>query len=337
MQRLLAFLPTAVPTLVPTLATALMALAAAALPPPASAKPLVTPQELVALQSNPDLRIVDVRAGREANGKSPFENGHIKGAQSAPYPQWRGPRDNPGRLLPVAQLTQVAQQLGIEAGTPVVVVVEGSDHTDFGAAARVAWTLKAGGVRQVSILNGGMTAWRAAQLPLTTVVEDALPTPFELAFDPQLLATRAEVEAIVAQRVQPGSPWRLLDARPADYFAGDEKHALARTPGTIAGSRNLDNSVWFKGDSAEMVDAQAARRIAAEQGLDLTAPTVSFCNSGHWAATNWFVLHELLGQRAVKLYPDSMIEWSNAGLAMDNVPGRLKQFWQQLKTALAAN
>jgi thiosulfate/3-mercaptopyruvate sulfurtransferase len=303
------------------------------LPLAAFAKPLLTPAELSAQLSNSELRVVDIRAGREKNGKSPFENGHIAGAQSAPYPAWRGPKDNPGLLLPVAQLTQVVQGLGIDRDTPVVVVVEGTDHTDFGAAARVAWTLRAGGVKQVSILNGGMKAWRAAGLPLTTEVVDALPTPFELKFDPRLLATREEVLAIVS--APPAAGPRLLDARPSEYFIGDEKHGAAKQPGTLAGAKNVDNSVWFKADSAEMLSPDEIRRIAAAQGVDTSQPTVSFCNSGHWAATNWFVLSEVLGQPDVKLYPESMVGWSQAGLPMANVPSRLRQFYLQIRTALA--
>lgn len=303
----------------------------ALLPALAAAQPLLTPAQLQARLADPELRVVDIRAGRESNGKSPYENAHIKGAQSAPYPAWRGPKDNPGALLPTAQLTQVVQGLGIDRDTPVVVVVEGNDHTDFGAAARVAWTLKAGGVKQVAILNGGMNAWRAAGLPLTTQVDDALPTPFELKFDPRMLATRDEVAGVVKQ----SEPVRLLDARPAEYFVGDEKHGAAKVPGTLLGAKNVDNAVWFKDDSAEMLPPDEIRRLAASHGIDTSMPTVSFCNSGHWAATNWFVLSEVLGQKDVKLYPESMIGWSQAELPMTNVPSRLRQFYLQLRAALA--
>jgi thiosulfate/3-mercaptopyruvate sulfurtransferase len=63
---------------------------------------------------------------------------------------------------------------------------------------------------------------------------------------------------------------------------------------------------------------------------------VSFCNTGHWAATNWFVLSEVIGQKDVKLYPESMVGWSRTGLPMANVPSRLEQFWMQLKEAAGA-
>ena len=37
---------------------------------------------------------------------------------------------------------------------------------------------------------------------------------------------------------------------------------------------------------------------------------MSYCNTGHWAATNWFVLSELLGRPDVRLYDGSMVEWT---------------------------
>ena len=39
-------------------------------------------------------------------------------------------------------------------------------------------------------------------------------------------------------------------------------------------------------------------------------PVVSYCNTGHWASTNWFVLSEILGKTDVKLYDGSMQDWS---------------------------
>ena len=48
---------------------------------------------------------------------------------------------------------------------------------------------------------------------------------------------------------------------------------------------------------------------------------MSFCNTGHWAATNWFALSEVAGIEGVRMYPESMVGWSNAGYDMANVPG----------------
>jgi thiosulfate/3-mercaptopyruvate sulfurtransferase len=45
---------------------------------------------------------------------------------------------------------------------------------------------------------------------------------------------------------------------------------------------------------------------------------VSYCNTGHWAATNWFVMSEVLGLDNVRLYDGSMVEWTaNSDLPLD--------------------
>ena len=295
----------------------------------AMAQPLVAPADLAAKLNDSRLRIVDIREGKVGD-KSIYELGHIAGAQHAPYAKWRGPAESPGRLPTTDALTTLIQHLGIDRSTPVVVVYEGKNSTDFGSAARVYWTLKAAGVPTLSVLNGGMTAWRTASLPISTAALVLAPSKFEVALDPRLIATRDEVAQVVAN----GSA-RLIDARPAAFFAGETRHSAAKAPGTIVGAKNVSHEVWFTKD-AKILPADDLKRVARETGVEAGQPTISFCNTGHWAATNWFVLSELLGQSDVKLYPESVVDWSNAGLAMDHVPTRLQQFWMQLKVASGA-
>jgi thiosulfate/3-mercaptopyruvate sulfurtransferase len=300
----------------------------------ASAKPLLTPAELAAqLAGNAAPRVIDIRANRDATGKTAYEAGHIAGSLPAPYPQWRGSADNPGQLPAHEELVALMQSLGIDANTPVVVVYEGADGPDFGAAARVYWTLKTAGVRDLAILNGGLIAWRQAGLPLTKQASAPLVrSRYDFVPDPKLIATRAEIQHAIVARDE-----LLLDARPASFFKGEAKSPVVAIPGTIAGAANLDNGVWFAGDSGALADAATLRQLAVEHGVVQDGPIVSFCNTGHLASTNWFVLSEVLGNPNVKLYPESMTEWSRSGGAMDHVPGRLQQFAQQLKTAVGTH
>ena len=143
----------------------------------AMAQPLLAPAEVAAKLGDPKLRIVDIREGK-VDGKSAYEVGHIAGAQHAPYAKWRGRQKVPASCRRQDALTALIQQLGIDRSTPVVVVYEGKSSTDFGSAARVYWTLKAAGVPTLSVLNGGMTAWRAAGLPVSTETSTRSPSKF---------------------------------------------------------------------------------------------------------------------------------------------------------------
>jgi thiosulfate/3-mercaptopyruvate sulfurtransferase len=318
------------PSALHRLVRAALALLFAAVAGAVAGAPLLAPQEMAArLNVNPAPRVIDIRAGKDDAGRTPYELGHIAGSLPAPYPLWRGPQDNPGQLPPRERLVALVQSLGIDAGTPVVIVYEGLDSTDFGAAARVYWTLKAAGVHDLVILNGGLRAWRAAQLPVVTgAAPQVARSNYEFTLDPKLVATRDEVEqAVESKRAL------LLDARPLHFFTGETRHPAARTPGTLVGAKDVDNAVWFGPGSAALLDAASVQKIAHDQGVDTAQPTISFCNTGHWAATNWFVLSEVLGHPNVKLYPESMVGWSRAGGPMENVPSRLYQFWLQIRQA----
>jgi thiosulfate/3-mercaptopyruvate sulfurtransferase len=312
------------------LTAGVLAFLLAGLPALAAAQPLLSPAELAARGADPALRIIDIRAQDAAasSDEPAYSRGHIAGALSAPYERWRGPKDNPGALPDGAKVTALIRALGIDATTPVVIVFEGSDATEFGAAARVYWTLKAAGLSQLAILNGGMKAWRSAGQPVTTEVRSVAPSLYTVRWDARLIATQDEVAQMRTSQ--------LIDARPAPFFHGQAKHAAARAPGTLAGAKNVAHDIWFVGDNAVLRSPAELRGIAQGAGIDSTRAAVSFCNTGHWAATNWFVLSEVLGQAEVKLYPESMVGWSRAGLPMANVPSRLAQFWIQLKDAAGA-
>ncbi|MEN9314745.1 MAG: Thiosulfate sulfurtransferase [Pseudomonadota bacterium] len=295
------------------------------------AAPLLEPVDLSAKLANPQVRIVDIRDGKDASGKTPYQNGHVPGSLSAPYSLWRGPADNPGKVPEAARLTEVVQRLGINRETEVVVVYEGKDSTDFGAAARVYWTLKAIGLTKLSILNGGIKGWVAAGKSLTTDAVTVVPSTFVARIDPKFMATREEVERAISGT----SKTNLIDARPKDFFEGNAKHAAAKTAGTIQGAKNIEHDTWFAKGSSAMLPPEDIRRIAQQKGIpaggSADVETVAFCNTGHWAATNWFVQSELLGDTKARLYAESMVDWSRAGLPMSNVPGRLKQLLNEMK------
>ena len=127
-----------------------------------AAQPLLTPAELHGLLGDTNVRVIDIR------DNDAYAAQHIPGALSAPYGSWRGPASNPGELPALPALTKRVQSLGLAPDIHAVVVSTGKDVTDFGAAARVYWTLKVLGLKELSILNGGVAAWTAAGLPLDT-------------------------------------------------------------------------------------------------------------------------------------------------------------------------
>lgn len=285
------------------------------------AQPLLEAHQAAALLAEGKLQAVDIRSP-ELYGES-----HIPGAISAPYGRWRGPANNPGQLLSPHAFEQLIQELGLTPEQHILVYSTGDDETDFGAAARVYWTLKYLGFEQLSLLNGGFKFWLALLDSQTEQVTSQLPaSATRIQLQPQLaVGTDELLDKITRQQ----GNFQLLDSRPPTFFEGTVKAPTASVGGTIAGAQNLPFQQWFNANDTRVRPAEEIRQLVHEQHLDQASETLSFCNTGHWAATNWFVLSELAGLDNVRLYPGSMAEWTQnpAALPMDNTPGR----WQQIK------
>lgn len=264
------------------------------------ARPLLSPSELASVMADQKPLILDIRSNKA------YRSGHIRGAVHGPYRLFRGPRANPGRLRSDAEWTAAFRALGLRKDRPIVIVHRGASASDFGAAARVYWTLKSTGFRSLSILNGGIAAWREADLPLSLDPVAPQPSAVTATLENTWLATAADVAAIIDGRADA----TLLDARPGGFWSGDQKHAAAARAGTLPQAGYFTHSNWFFGGAA-IVDAAAARDLAEENGYAEAGPIVSFCNTGHWAATNWFALSELAGLPNVRLYPESMVGWTH--------------------------
>lgn len=309
------------------LAAALVALVALTAPlRAAEVQPLVSPAWLNDHLKDSDLVVLDIRSALDGGGQKAYAEAHIPGSVHSDYDKagWRVTRNNVPFMVPsTPELEKLIGETGIDEDTHVVVVPAGVSVLDFGAAARTYWTLKYAGVKKVSILDGGVAAWKQAGLPVESGVTKPSPKIFTASVDNSILALAADVEKINGS----GSA-ALVDARPVSYFLGKEKAPASAAYGHIPGALNLDSATFY--DTATNKLKPKAELEAIAKAVP-AGPAVSYCNTGHWAATDWFVLHELLGRKQTRLYAGSMVEWtSNANRPIAS--SRTK--WDDLKKAL---
>jgi len=270
---------------------------------------LIASADLEGLLVESGVTVLDIRAPAD------YAKGHIAGALNAPYGSWRGPKENPGLEPTDAALTDRLQSLGIEPDSRVVVTYQGKDSTDFGAAARVYWTLKSAGLTEIAILNGGLNAWTGTGHVLSNEPAAAVRSSAGFALSEDWMISRVGVENILSGARQSTT----IDARPLEFWQGKKKHDAAKRAGTLPGSHSLPESSFFTSSKTEIDSADQVLAILKGAGYgDDSKELVSFCNTGHWAATNWFAMSELAGVEGVKLFPESMVGWANSGGALEN-------------------
>lgn len=267
--------------------------------------PLVSVEWLAARRNDPALLMIDIRLGADG-GRSGYEAGHVPGAVFSDYAGdgWRARvGDAPGMLPSAAHLAALFGRLGITPQNHVVLIPVGSSANDLAASARAYWTLKHAGHDTVSILDGGTRGWIAAG----RTVESGWVEPKPGAAYPVAFRSGWRSDAGVTLAALEAGSHTLIDGRSASYFTGVEKAGEAKRGGHLPGA--------FHTDYARLFDpARGGLRPRPELEALLAAvpvgPVISYCNTGHTAALNWFVLAEVLGRPDVTLYDGSMTEWT---------------------------
>ena len=269
---------------------------------------LITPAQLASavvgepLADGGPLRLLDVRWRLDRpDGRPDYSAGHIPGARyvdlDAQLARHGEPQDGRHPLPPVEQLQQDARGWGIDDGDTVVVY----DDLKNLSAARAWWLLRYAGVADVRLLDGGLSAWRAAGLPLET---GEAPAPAHGSVTLEYGALR--VLTIDEAATFPGAGV-LLDARAGDRYRGEVEPIDPRA-GHIPGAVSAPTTENVDADGRFLPQERLRTRFAA-LGIAPGTPVAAYCGSGVTAAHE-VVAIALAGFDAA-LFPGSWSQWAN--------------------------
>jgi thiosulfate/3-mercaptopyruvate sulfurtransferase len=264
--------------------------------------PLVDAAWVRANIAKPGVVFLDVRS------YGAYRAGHIPGAVFTNYGRdgWREKRDGvPGMLPDMSHLERLFGSLGIGNDTHVVIVPGGYGAGEMGVATRVFWTFKVAGLDTISILNGGMESYLDFKTP-PLEKDSAHPNKatFKSHFRAKLVATQDDIKAAVAKRQV------LLDLRPNDQFLGVNKTDTVKRHGTLPGAVNVPGTWLTEDDGGVFRNADTLKKLFAAANAPTAGELITFCNTGHWSSLGWFVQHEILGNKDVRMYDGSLADWT---------------------------
>ena len=274
----------------------------------AHARPLIDTTWLKKNLQNDALVIIDLRNKIDGGSFKTFQLGHIPGSIHSDYLKdgWRTKRKGVVGLLPTQkEFENLARKLGISNNSHIVLIPAGENSTDFGSSARAYWTFKVFGHTKVSILDGGYKLWLKKYPSLISKgnAKKNIRGNFTAKFDASLYASTADVAKVSGAK----SDIILLDGRTKEQFIGEKKHKKAERFGHIPGAQLISQAKTYNPASNQLKNKSELNDLFSEV---TSKPVISYCNTGHWAATNWFALSEVLGNKNVKLYDGSMVEWT---------------------------
>lgn len=250
--------------------------------------------------------ILDCRhdLGDTQAGQNAYRAGHIPGAQFAHLDSalsgektaadgcFRGRHPLPDQ----ARFLQQLRDWGIAENTQVVAY----DAHGGMFAARLWWLLRWVGHGAVAVLDGGLPAWQAAQLPLTDAIPDARSGTIGLQ---AALVTQVAVSDVLANLAS--AERCLVDARSPDRYRG-ENESIDPVGGHIPGAKNR----FFKDNLQADGRFKPASQLREEWSALLpdARRAIMQCGSGVTACHNLLAL-EVAGLPGAALYPGSWSEW----------------------------
>jgi thiosulfate/3-mercaptopyruvate sulfurtransferase len=260
-----------------------------------------TTEWLDAHLADPDLRIVDASWHMPATGRRgdlEFLEGHIPGAVCFNIDVIADTSTNLPHMLPKPELFARAMgALGLGDGLRFVVY----DSLGLFSAARVWWTLRAYGAREVQILEGGLPKWKNEGRALVAGEAQIKPAMFTPRLDPTMALDVDKVKAALAAGGQ------VVDARPVDRFEGRAPEPRpGLKSGHMPGALNLPFGELIAHGSLKP-KADLIATISAH-GVDLGRPAITTCGSGVSAAIIGLAIEEAGGHFA-GLYDGSWAEW----------------------------
>ena len=191
-----------------------------------------------------------------------------------------------------------------------IIVYAGEAQND---AARFFWQLRLLGLQNISLLNGGLTAWNAQGFPTGIAVRLAEQFPVTRFVAPNYAPQNYNVSMnnVWAALMNPAQ-WVVIDTRAPVEFNGGMAPGMAGSFGTgrINGAVNVNWTTNF--DPGTMMIRSPEVIAALYDSVILNRGVIVHCVAGIRAAHTWFVLSEVLGIPNVYLYNGGWVEWSFA-------------------------
>ncbi len=239
-----------------------------------------------------------------------YRQGHIPGAR---FVHWVDDITEPAdqaryTVAPPEMIEALLCRLGVQNDTTIVLY----DDLNSRVSARMFWTLRYYGHKEIRILDGGRNAWPTAGQEFVTETTRVEPREYKIVST--LKKHRICLKQLRNQLGKPGIS--IIDGRPAAQYTGEEPGKVYHTGkahdqrGHIPGAVNILWTDNFREDGTFRSPAELSQ-MYEDHGVTRSHRVIAYCNEGLHAAPVWFVLTELLGYDKVQVYDESMAQWAN--------------------------
>ncbi|MCG8316976.1 MAG: sulfurtransferase [Pseudomonadales bacterium] len=264
------------------------------------------------LEKGDDILIIDVRDGED------YSKEHISGAVSVPDIFYHlSTTSEDGLNETYKKFEETLSAVGLKPGQKAVLYEDGLT-TRFGSSCRGWWLLNHLGHENVSILDKGLAAWKAAGFSTDADAVEITPSEFSVKVNNDVLATMEDVlaaiedDSVVLLDNRDAREWFAEGSSPYDADGVDFSPRRGRIPTArwVEWYELMDNS-----DIPTFKSADEITEILAQQGIGKDDDIIIYCFKGS-RASNTFAALKMAGFTKLRNYLGSWYEWS----ANDSLP-----------------
>lgn len=250
----------------------------------------------------------------DAGSRESFIRAHLPGALLTPFRGDMKSDLSPASILSPSSALDLFSTLSIRSDTPYMVY----DTGEVLPSARLAFILRYYGVKDVSILSGGMTSYlhqggrvhtgygdgggppgTGATAKASEQAPPLMPSPH-----PSMLTGW---EAVMQAAATSGGA-QIIDCRSPAEFSGADTKGFPRG-GHIPRAISVPWGAVVSPGSREFLSGGSLRAHFESKGVDLARPAIVLCLAGVRASAVFAALQAAGGTGGVTLYEGSMAEW----------------------------
>lgn len=268
-------------------------------------KVLIEANELLSKIDDQNIRLFDatimfhIGISPEEAAKMPTAHevylaGHLPGAAFLDH-QLLSDTDSPYEYMLAAddQLVEQIGKMGIANDSEVIVYTTGI----LACATRAWWILRYAGLENVRVLNGGLAAWEKAGGAVEQEERKYAPAQFEGHFQPQMFASKEEVQAAVNN-----------DSAYIENTLNQEWYDQEHIPNSICLPLTNLTDEWFTFLPQDEINRQL-------KSIDKSRRIITYCGGGIAATLN-AAAYFMAGNENTAVYDGSLFEWKGEGLPL---------------------
>ncbi len=218
-----------------------------------------------------------------------------------------------GKLPPSEDLLMMLSDRGFGQDAHIILYGNNASAGDVVAVTRVFWALEVLGYSKVSVLDGGLSRWKAEEKPVVSEAPTSALPP--VAIKAAAETTKARIGLAGVKKALEQDTAVLIDARPTNQFNGSVQIRNMSRGGHIPGAHNIPYFLAVHMPHALFKSPEDLKLLLYSDTIRPESTIITYCNTGLTSTVLYFA-YRLVGHENITHYDGGMFEWS----AVEDLP-----------------